>query len=1084
MAGHVSRGRYWFRLIGLVLIEVAVFLVLLRAAPVTGSVDLSHLRSWLSDTAPSTALTGLIRSGGLVLSGWLVASTIVYGIAAGSGSANSRRRVARLTLAPLRRLIDSAAALSILVSAATTSAAVAGGALPASAAPASTSNAGAYSPGAGSGSGTGALRPSSNARPGAAPAAPALSVTVIGRHLPHPGLADHNEASLEPSRSVGPLDVSAAAGALGLAAGTKVYVVQPGDCLSVIAERHLGDWRRDQEIDALNRGRTQPDGRTLIDDHWIYPGWILVMPTDAVDTETVGAIAAPSGTAAAAAPSGGEPSSVTSGPPPASARESAPPVAAARPAPSQPAPSAPKPGLRSEHDHGALRDAEDAMTALAAGAFVWGLRRRRREAMHDRPSGRAIRRNRPAVEQADARARAGAREETVRWVDAGLRYLGRALLEREESTVPSVAMVRAAPDGMEVMISPPDLSPPRHFEAIEGGAIWVLDPTMGLDEIENLAGPCWPFLPALVSLGEAPGGTVLVNLEHAGTLSLEGDSARVAGLLAQMTLELRSQPWAEEMLASLDLVGLPFVAPEGQSDVATVIESATRTAGRYQAELAAAPSVAIRRAAACQWLPAVTLLGEAIPPPDRATLVGLARPDRSGVAVVGWGPIPEAPWRMSISPTGEATLSGLLHGHFFEMRLRVSADADQIALLEEALATPLGGDWTEGPDEVGAEPRGDGGLDVTGDGGLEPSGNGGLEQSEDEGLDPDLVVDADQLAELEDWMAGAAEWESEDWGEVAMDVGPAGSDELGGGVGSETADREGEDAVHRSLGFRSDAAEVIDLRVDVEEPGVSMVERSVELKVLGPVELVGGGGADSVPASRRASALAVVCYLATRTRPASADQIATALWPADTSKDNFGEPRRKTVMNVISRARLLLGESTVSSSRLLLTDRGYTLSEEVACDWTRFQTLVGERGGSPSEVAARLKEALELVGGEPFVGSLSRPFYEWVSAEHLDLAMTAQVVDAAESLGRLGLESEDHETAEWAVQKGLQLDPAREELFQVWMHIAGRGGRPDRVDEIYRRLCRALQRHIDAGLSPSDTSEAVRSAYCARPARV
>ncbi|MHB1911855.1 MAG: AfsR/SARP family transcriptional regulator, partial [Acidimicrobiales bacterium] len=825
----------------------------------------------------------------------------------------------------------------------------------------------------------------------------------------------------------------------------------------------------DQEIDALNRGRVQPDGRALVDDHWIYPGWILVMPADAVGTETVGGPgsvvsgsvvptpAVPAASPESAAPASPEsaapasPESVAASPESAApAAGKAPQAPVARPAPSSPGRSAHEPRAHPDHGRGAATDVGAAMTALAAAAFVWGLRRRRREAMHDRPSGRAVRRNRPSVEQADARARGLAREETIRWVDGGLRYLGRALLEREESTVPSVAMVRAAPDGMEVMVSPPDPNPPRHFEAIEGGAIWVLDPTLDLAELEALAAPSWPFLPALVSLGEAPGGTVLVNLEHAGALSLEGDPGRVAGLLAQMALELRSQPWAEEMLGSLDLVGLAFVAGDGQSDLPAVVESATRTAGRYQAELGGAPSVAIRRAAACQWLPAVALLGEAVPLQDRELLAGIARPDRSGVAVVGWGPIPGAPWRMSVDPAGDATLSGLVGGRTFEMRLKVTADSEHLALLEQALAAPLGEDPQGFAGEVGDEPAG--------------------EAWGEAGIDPDLVVDPDQLAELEDWMAGAADRDSDDWGEVTMDGVPADGEEVGG--------------AQRSLGFRSDAGPVIDLRLDIDEAVAEEEGQPVELKILGPVELIGGAEPDSVPASRRASALAVICYLATRTRPVSADQIATALWPADASKDNFGEPRRKTVMNVISRARLLLGESTASSSRLLLTDRGYALSGEVTCDWTRFQALIESGVGTAAELAAGLKEALGLVGGEPFAGSLSRPFYEWVSAEHLDLTMAARAVDTAERLGRLALDSGDHETAEWAVQKGLELDPAREELFQVWMHLAGREGRPDRVDDIYRRLCRSLQRHIDAGLSPSEASEAVRSAYCVRPTRV
>ncbi|MCB2178200.1 MAG: LysM peptidoglycan-binding domain-containing protein [Actinomycetales bacterium] len=60
-----------------------------------------------------------------------------------------------------------------------------------------------------------------------------------------------------------------------------VVVVQRGDSLWRLAERHLGDGTRFEEIADLNRGLIQPDGRTLTDEHWIYPGWRLRLPTEA-----------------------------------------------------------------------------------------------------------------------------------------------------------------------------------------------------------------------------------------------------------------------------------------------------------------------------------------------------------------------------------------------------------------------------------------------------------------------------------------------------------------------------------------------------------------------------------------------------------------------------------------------------------------------------------------------------------------------------------------------------------------------------------------------------------------------------------
>jgi LysM repeat protein len=58
-------------------------------------------------------------------------------------------------------------------------------------------------------------------------------------------------------------------------------IVAPGDTLESIARRSLGNPARWPQIFAANAGRPQPDGRTLSDPHWIYPGWHLVLPSSA-----------------------------------------------------------------------------------------------------------------------------------------------------------------------------------------------------------------------------------------------------------------------------------------------------------------------------------------------------------------------------------------------------------------------------------------------------------------------------------------------------------------------------------------------------------------------------------------------------------------------------------------------------------------------------------------------------------------------------------------------------------------------------------------------------------------------------------
>src|SRR5262249_18428578 len=64
-----------------------------------------------------------------------------------------------------------------------------------------------------------------------------------------------------------------------------MYVVQRGDTLWDIAEQHLSDPLRWPEIYELNQGRPQPDGRTLADPHWIYPGWTFELPVAAPPTQ-------------------------------------------------------------------------------------------------------------------------------------------------------------------------------------------------------------------------------------------------------------------------------------------------------------------------------------------------------------------------------------------------------------------------------------------------------------------------------------------------------------------------------------------------------------------------------------------------------------------------------------------------------------------------------------------------------------------------------------------------------------------------------------------------------------------------------
>ena len=123
--------------------------------------------------------------------------------------------------------------------------------------------------------------------------------------------------------------------------------------------------------------------------------------------------------------------------------------------------------------------------------------------------------------------------------------------------VPSVLLVRVGEGGLEVMVDPSSPFPPQGWQPVDEGAVWLLDPDVTLADLEDRFSrdPGWPPTPALITAGTTPGGPVLVNLEAAWSLAVEGDPEMVRGFMGQVLVELTSQPWAEESLEGLHATG-------------------------------------------------------------------------------------------------------------------------------------------------------------------------------------------------------------------------------------------------------------------------------------------------------------------------------------------------------------------------------------------------------------------------------------------------------------------------------------------------------------------------------------------------
>lgn|GEM_PF-1635014 len=1296
--------------------EVGLVVFFWGSAHLFGTVDYSHFGRWVQTTSPGRALGALARLLGLAVSAWLLGSSVLYALAALTGKRGLLRSSGRVTLPLVRRVVDALAVASVTAS---TIGAAAGSTLASAArlapivqtyrpsgsvaVPAGArahklqvaqraSGLGEVAVASGNGTGTKTVRAEGHDRLGDEHKEH-MSTRAEGRHLPHPGALVHDPPPRAAPQSLHGLVPSAENGFAGLPKGTKVVVVQPGDCLSVIAEKYLGDWRLDTEIAELNYGRLQPDGLALVDDHWIYPGWVLVMPADARGTLVVGesthpAVQAngPSGEITGAAQGdrpggplgvrpvalgregeraersaggealgqgakgavgqvakvderecasssvrrrshvsgasgqgGGTGSSSRGGAQ--GEREPGTPTqrhgqqrkshaglasGAAEPLAHQNGEAGPGgegdigPGAAkaiegydrgrerkvdgadgkqevtrtrgtneeapaSAHKgHGELEEVEAGVLAglgaVAAAGLVWRLQRARRDAAHSRPSGFVPPRNRPKVQEAERRARAVASEEALRWVDLGTRYLG-ALVEQEahdagaagpvqlklsQGTVslpgplslpgssrpgplpegpegeplalsgqsefvgprlvgeapgepgweseadeeaaaferwwsggehtegqawpgpsgapqhvqlPSLVMARVGGSGLEVVLEPAPRGrlgwflPVGTATGCDGeAASYVLGLDIGLEDLEALSAERWPAWPALVVVGLSGKDTVLLNLEHAGVLSVEGPEEMVKGFLAGVLVQLASQPWADEMLSGLYAVGasplqgkLGGRAQHVPSGEAMELAEKLDAVGSAREELSGDLSLSVVRALAYEALPHVAVAFADVPAEALRCLAEAAVPERSGVALVAAGPVEGALWKLGFSDGGRAVLRGQSGGSELVVELVSTFQSEEVSLLSEALSRPEG----EGFVEL------DGGVRA-GAGGTASAGASDLDGSVD---------------------APGAQEQVDEVGRLAV-------------VGER---REGEDADLRlrptSLAARADG-QLVDGGVaamanDAYRRGptrqAAVVEApAVEIRFLGPVDVV-GGDMNALSSSRIMAALGLLAYLASRSHPVPADELASALWPLDASKENFGGPQRKTVMNVVSRARSVLGYGPNGKERIVLTPRGYQLSSDVGSDWDRFNRYVAKANsfGPGPEAVAHLRCALELVRGEPFGGVLASQFFEWVASENLDMVISARLVDVAEQLGELALRSGDLALVVWAVEKGLQIEPTREELFRLWMNALGREGRPAKVDDVYRRLKLVLRQRIHPLQEPQPASREVWQRYVA-----
>ncbi len=334
-------------------------------------------------------------------------------------------------------------------------------------------------------------------------------------------------------------------------------------------------------------------------------------------------------------------------------------------------------------------------TVLSAGALAAYRRQQRRRAAKGE---RAIRHAAAAnMETERALVRVGD-VSFVRWANQELAELARGLAPTDVRGTP-VAVEMSAEHGLELLWDEPNPVAPRPWEAADGGWSWRL---IYDADLHMPASPETAPIPGLVTFGVRDGGTLLVNLEALGSLSVTGDSAAIDAFIRSLVLELSlSEELANSFLflveTDLDTAaGTDRIARCSEGDANTRIVSVVDQHEEILGAASLGSSFGLRLNGAADGRELTVVVADVDQLEDPDTLTSLASPNR-GVAVVVSGETP-ARATLTLGSDGSALLSPI--GLRFQAVALGAAPAEAVVSLLHA-AEEIDHDDVVEDDEVG-----------------------------------------------------------------------------------------------------------------------------------------------------------------------------------------------------------------------------------------------------------------------------------------------------------------------------------------------------------------------------------------------
>jgi DNA-binding SARP family transcriptional activator len=437
-----------------------------------------------------------------------------------------------------------------------------------------------------------------------------------------------------------------------------LYLVKAGDTLWSIAQQELGSPLRWQEIAQLNYGRVQPDGNELTDAHWIFPGWELVLPSSPMANEAAAVERFRAVTVAPPLPVVDSPvlSASSSGPAPASARPGARSDTGSSASDRREPPPTDTGSDVERHSRSPVPFGVISYGILGAGVIML-LERMRRVQRRYRSDGLRIALPDGDLAVLERRLRVEADSDAVDVIDLGLRALVVHSLRSGEMPPPAT-VVRLGHDALEVILDPsaPDRVPPAPFTSDPAAGSWLLSrdhSTMhGLRTDPDITGTDAPF-PALVTIGRDGSGEVLVDVEQAASIDIDGDAD---GILGTIAVEMATAHWADQL--ELILVGFDheLESLDRVSHVGSIAEVVSKVRRRVRERHALLASVGRDANWEIRWLEGgdawdlcVVLCARRAVEIDRHgadELVQIAGPGGLGLAVVLGSPTGVARWHL------------------------------------------------------------------------------------------------------------------------------------------------------------------------------------------------------------------------------------------------------------------------------------------------------------------------------------------------------------------------------------------------------------------------------------------------------